>query len=227
MKNIAIIPARGGSKRFPRKNVIDFHGQPIISYSILAAIKSKCFDKVVVTTEDKEIKKISLNYGATVYDRPIELSGDNIKVADVLIDCINHYESLGEYFDIVCCLFPTSPLRDYKDIQSVMKIIVESKCDYSMAITKMPFPAWQALQEKKNNILQPFWPKLINKNSQQIGELYVDNGSTYAIKINALKKNRSLNGEKISGHKMDYRSSVDIDYYEDYELAKLFFKKKS
>ena len=225
MKSIAIIPARGGSKRFPRKNIVDFYGHPIISYSILAAIKSRCFDKVVVSTEDKEIKQISIKYGATVHNRPANLSNDNIKVADVLLDCIKYYEKLGNNFDIVCCLFPTSPLRNFKDIKSVMRLLINGNYDYSMAVTKVPFPAWQSLKENEEGVLEPYWPKLIDKSSQQIGELFVDNGSTYAIKVEALKKRKSLNGKQIRGYKMDFFRSVDIDYYEDYELAKIFYKK--
>ena len=207
-----------------RKNIIDFYGQPIISYSILAAIKSKCFDKVVVSTNDEEIKKISLHYGAIVHTRSNELSGDNIRVADVLIECIEKFEKLGDFFDIVCCLFPTSPLRNFKDVQSVVSLLVDNECDYSMAVTKMPYPAWQALKENKNKFFEPYWPQVIDKSSQQVGQLYVDNGSTYAIKVKALKKSRSLNGKKIKGYKMDFLRSVDIDYYEDYELAKLFYE---
>lgn len=225
MKSIAIIPARGGSKRFPRKNILDFYNHPIISYTINAAIKSRCFSKVVVSTEDDEIKDISKKYGAFVHNRPQKLSGDNAKVADVLLNCIEHFENSGSFFDVVCCLFPTSPLRDFLDVRSIMDLMKNNKLDYCMAITKMPYPAWQALKENRNNIFTPFWPKIINKSSHEIGELYVDNGSTYAIRINALKKKRSLNGDRIKGYKMEFYKSIDIDYKEDFELAKFFYEK--
>jgi len=225
MKCIAIIPARGGSKRFPRKNIYLFKKRPIISYTIRAALKSNSFHKVVVSSEDEEIKNISKKYGAEIHHRPKELSGDRVKVADVLLNCIDFYEKNKEKFDVVCCLFPTSPLRDYLDIRSVIKLIKKEKGDYVMAITKMPYPYWQSLKEKEKNLFYPVWPKLIDKSSQEMGEFYVDNGSTYAIKIDALKKYKSLNGKKIIGYKMDFKKSIDIDYYEDFELAKLFYEK--
>ncbi len=225
MRCIAIIPARGGSKRFPRKNIYLFKNRPIISYTIQAAIKSNSFHRVVVSSEDEEIKNISKKYGAEIHHRPKRLSGDKAKVADVLLNCIDYYEKNKEKYDVVCCLFPTSPLRDYLDIRSVMKLIKKEKGDYVMAITKMPYPPWQSLKEKKKDFFYPVWPKLINKSSQKMGQFYVDNGSTYAIKINALKKYRSLNGKKIIGYKMDFKKSIDIDYYEDFELANFFYKK--
>tara|TARA_B100001559_G_scaffold303256_1_gene291717 strand:- start:839 stop:1525 length:687 start_codon:yes stop_codon:yes gene_type:complete len=223
MKSLAIIPARGGSKRFPKKNIVKFKNHPIISYTIEAAIKSNCFEKVVVSSEDDEIKKISKKYGAEIHNRPLKLAGDKTKVAEVLIDCLKFYERQKEKFDVICCLFPTSPLRDYKDIKSVMKIMNSNNCEYVMAITKMPYPAWQSLKEKKKNVFQPVWPELIDSSSQRMGDFYIDNGSTYAIKVESLKKNKSLNGNKIMGHKMSYMKSVDIDYFEDFELANLFY----
>ena len=90
-----------------------------------------------------------------------------------------------------------------------MRLLINGNYDYSMAVTKVPFPAWQSLKENEEGVLEPYWPKLIDKSSQQIGELFVDNGSTYAIKVEALKKRKSLNGKQIRGYKMDFFRSVD------------------
>ena len=134
----------GGGKGF----IVKFKNHPIMSYTIEAAIRSNCFEKIVVSSEDDEIKNISKKYGAEIHDRPLKLAGDKTKVAEVLIDCLKFYEKQKEKFDVICCLFPTSPLRDYKDIKSVMKIMNSNNCEYVMAITKM-LPAWQSLKKRK------------------------------------------------------------------------------
>ena len=106
---LAVIPARGGSKRLPRKNIVDFFGKPIIAYTIEAALGSGCFSRVLVSTEDSEISDIAIQHGAEVADRPADLAGDSATVVDVCVDILNREAAAGKEYDVLCCLYPAAP----------------------------------------------------------------------------------------------------------------------
>ena len=222
MKAIAVIPARGGSKRLPRKNIIDFNGKPIIAYSIQHALESGLFDRVVVSTEDQEIASIAEQYGARISLRPESLATDQAGVVDVCLHVIAKKEKNGRIYDVLSCLYATSPLRNTDDIIKTVEPVLKRECDFSMALTHYHFSPHQALRRGEDDFLQPVWPEMILMKSQEVPEFLVDNGSTYAVYLPEFKEQRTFYGKKLTGHVMPRFRSVDIDVEEDLLLAQVY-----
>lgn len=222
---VAVIPARGGSKRLPRKNIIDFLGRPIIAYTIEAASKSGLFERVVVSTEDTEIADIAVKYGAEAVERRIDLGGDTATLRDVCMDFIQTEEKRGCLYEVFACLLATSPMRNADDMRSVGALIEPGVCDFAMAVTNYDLPPHQALRKKSNGMLEPMWPDLVNLRSQEIPELVVDNGSTYFFSVPAFKKERTFYGSTLRGYQMPRERSVDIDDATDLEIARFWAKR--
>jgi pseudaminic acid cytidylyltransferase len=218
---VAVIPARGGSKRLPRKNIHPFLKRPIIAYTIDAAMQCQCFDRILVSTEDEEIAGVAMSFGAEIAERPKALSRDNVGVADVCIDLLDQERRAGRRYEVMCCLYATAPLRNADDITRVLGL-VGPDCDFAMAVTQYDLPPWQALKKSERDELVPMWPDWISKRSQEIPELLVDNGSTYAVKVDALMRKRSFYGPGLRGHIMPRSRSVDIDTAEDMALAEFY-----
>ena len=212
LKNIAVIPARGGSKRLPRKNVIEFLGKPIIAYTIEAALQTSIFDRVVVSTEDVEIAEVALRFGAQVSMRPVSLATDASTVAEVCSDLLEREKVDGRVYDVLCCLYATAPLRTSKDIINTLRLLEDDKCDSAMAVTKFSHYPHQALKLVKSGFLKPMWPEYISCRGEKIGQLLVGNGSTYAVTIEAFKRCKSFYGSGLRGHIMPKSRSVDIEW---------------
>jgi N-acylneuraminate cytidylyltransferase len=226
MRIIAIIPARGGSKRLPQKNIINFLGQPIIAYTIKAALDTKLFAEVVVSTENKEIAEIASKYGAHISLRDHHLATDQSRVVDVCLDFIEREERAGKPYDIICCLYPTSPLRTCDDIKSTVDLVVPGIQDFAIAVTEFNEPVHQALVVKNKNRLKPMWPDLLFSRNDEVGVLCRGNGSTYAASVRAFKKHRTFTGPGVKGHFMPRERSVDINVREDLELAEFYALKE-
>ena len=218
MKRLAIIPARGGSKRLPRKNVLPFRGRPIIAHTIEAALVSRCFERVLVSTEDGEIAKAAKDAGAEVHERPTDLATDAAGVTEVCLEALLAEERAGRSYDVFACLYATAPLRRADDIAAVVALI-DSGSDFAIAVTSYAMPPHQALRVGENGTLSAMWPDLIERRASDLGRLVVDNGSTYAARVAALRKHRSFYGPGLRGHLMPRERSVDIDEQADYELA--------
>lgn len=222
MKAIAIIPARGGSKRLPRKNIIEFKGKPIIAYSIEYARESGLFERVVVSTEDHEIAEVARQYGAEISERPLSLATDQAGVVDVCLQVLEVEENKGNYYDLLCCLYATSPLRTTEDILQTATPVLSREADFSMALTRYHHSPHQALIRDNNHFLVPMWPDMISKKSQEVPEFLVDNGSTYVVYVPEFRKQKTFYGISMTGHIMDRFRSVDIDEIEDLELARIY-----
>jgi pseudaminic acid cytidylyltransferase len=223
--SIAIIPARGGSKRLPRKNILAFLGKPIIAYTIESALACGLFDRIIVSTEDAEIATIAQKFGAEAVDRPQSLATDSSTVVEVCLDAIDREEQAGHHYTTMCCLYATSPLRNAQDIRDTMNLVTSGRCDFAMAITEYSLPPHQALREGRSGTLEPMWPELVHLSSQKVGRLYVDCGSTYAVSVPKFRDARTFYGPGLLGHIMPRDRSVDIDVKEDLELAIYFGKK--
>ena len=221
-KNICIIPARGGSKRLPRKNIIDFNGKPIIAYSIEAALETNLFEKVIVSTEDEEITNIAAMFGAEIDNRKKELASDRAKVVEVCLDFLNREKKTGNLYNILCCLYPTAPLRNSDDIKRTIELVMNGKCNYAIAVTEFHYPVHQALKFDNASNMEPMWPELIFKNSNELPPLCVDNGSTYAMNIGEFMKSGSFYSQPLKGYFMPRERSVDIDTKSDLELANYY-----
>lgn len=223
MKSIAIIPARGGSKRIPRKNIIDFLGRPIIAYTIDAAYESGVFERVVVSTEDKEIAEVALKSGAEVVWRSEKLAGDRVSVADVCVDFLNSEQQNGRKYGMFCCLYAASPLRSAEDIRNVCSLL-GPECHFSMAVTEYYFTPLGAFKYGNDGALSLKWPELLFDPEERKKPLVVDNGSTYAAETEYFLKEKNFFGDGLFGYRMPRERSVDIDTFDDLMLAELYAK---
>jgi pseudaminic acid cytidylyltransferase len=216
---LAIIPARGGSKRLPRKNILPFLGRPIIAHTIEAAAASGCFTRILVSTEDTEIADAARAAGAKVHQRDPSLATDAATLIDVCLHILASEERAGRTYDTFACLYATAPLRRADDVAAVVALADRVDTDFALAVTTYPLPPHQALRLEGDGALEPMWPELVNLRSDKIGRLVVDNGSTYAAKVAAFRTHRSFYGSRLAGHVMPRERSIDIDEQSDYDLA--------
>jgi N-acylneuraminate cytidylyltransferase len=216
---LAIIPARGGSKRLARKNLLPFCGWPMLAHTVEAALTSGCFERVLVSTEDKEIAGVARTAGAEVFKRSPELADDTATVTDVCLDVLSNEERAGRVYDVFACLYATAPLRRAEDIAAVLALLDSNSTNFAMAVVRWALPPHQALRMGADGMLTPMWPELVELRASEVGPLVVDNGSTYAARIDAFRKEKTFYGTGLRGHVMPRERSVDIDTREDYELA--------
>lgn len=221
---LCVIPARGGSKRLPRKNILPFHGRPMIAYSIAAARESGRFDRIVVSSEDQEILRIAEQEGAKPNHRPESLAGDSIGVVAVLLELLDRETAAGRAPDLLACLYPAAPLRRSNDVRGVVDLVEPGITDFAMAVTDYDLPPHQALRVADNGDLSPRWPELITQRDSAIGPLVVDNGSTYAVSVPAFRRHGTFYGPGLRGHHMPRNRSVDINTADDLALADFFFR---
>ena len=221
---LAIIPARGGSKRLPRKNVLELAGKPLIVWSIEAGLKSKYVDKVVVTSDDDEILTISKKYGAETINRPEYLANDTATTFDALEHTINSLEK----YDYIVLLQPTSPLRNKKHIDEAIELLNEKDANAVISVCETEHsPLWCNILDEDLN-MSNFLPKeVLNKRSQDLPKYYRINGAIYICKTEELLKNKGFFiKENIYAYKMDKKDSVDIDDEMDFIIATEIKKSK-
>lgn len=222
-KCIAIIPARGGSKRIPRKNIKEFHGKPIISYTIQTAKKSNLFDKIIVSTDDNEIAKVALKYGASVHNRPKELADDYVHVGDVVKDVISTLKNSGEKIDLMCLLYATSPFLDSKYLIEGFKKLKNSDAHQAIAVTTMPFPIQRTFKITDNDRCQMFWPENFHKRSQDLDEAYQDAAQFLWINFNN-SSNEIPYGKDTIAVQIPRYLVQDIDTPEDWKRAEFMYE---
>lgn len=222
MATIAVIPARGGSKRLPRKALIPFNGKPMIVHTIDAAKATNRFGKIIVSSDDDEILAIAEGNGVAIRKRPDALAADDVPTAPVLVDVLKHEESQGQQWDLLACLYATAPLRTSDDILSVIELIQPGTCDYAMAVCASDRPIHQALEMSSNGDLVPVWPEKVGMNSQDAAQYVFGNGSTYAVTVSAFLNTESLYGPGLRGHVMPQSRSVDLDTEEDLDLLTFY-----
>jgi len=221
---IAIIPARGGSKRIPRKNIRDFHGKPLISYSIEAAIKSDLFDKVIVSTDDEEIACIAKQYGASVpFIRPKEISDDFSSTKDVVNHLLEYLKSKGLNYEYICTIYATAPLLDKKFLIEGLEKLNQSSAINAFSCTTMPFPIQRTFKLIEENRCEMFWPENFYERSQDLEEAYQDAGQFYWKKINK-STNKNMFGEDSIGIVIPRYLVQDIDTLEDWKRAEYMFE---
>lgn len=192
MKKIAIITARGGSKRIPRKNIRLFLGKPIMAYSIEAALQSGVFDEVMVSTEDEEIKEIALRYGATVpFLRSEETAGDLAGTNDVLLEVLEEYEKRGECFEAGCCIYPTAPFVSAKKLKDAMDKLLAAEADTLIPVVEFSYPPKRAMVIR-DGLLQFGDLRYIDSRSQDLEKEYHDVGQFYCFRTAAFRKNKKL-----------------------------------
>lgn len=216
---LAVIPARGGSKRLPRKNVLPFNGRPIIEYTIEAALESGCFERVVVSSDDDEILRVAGAAGAEVDRRSDELGSDTATVVDVCRDLIRREQALGRSFDRLAALYATSPMRSSEDIRRTIGLLDHPGCDFAIAATRYPHYAHQALSLHDDDFVEPCWPELYTLSPREVGPVACGNGSTYCVDVRVFMETGSFVGQGTRAYMMPIHRSVDIDTMEEFELA--------
>lgn len=226
LKAIAIIPARGGSKRIPRKNIKDFFGKPLIAYSIEAAIKSKLFDKIIVSTDDEEIAKIAKEYGAEVpFLRPKELSDDFIMPQSAIDHTLDYFDNIGEIYDNYCTIYPTAPLIQVKYLIKGFEELINTDAVNVFSATSMPYPIQRSFKINQNNRCEMFWPQKYNVRSQDLEEAYHDAGQFYWTNRSRQKKikNKIILSDVSIAIILPRYLVQDIDSLEDWEMAELMY----
>ncbi|EJF09715.1 pseudaminic acid cytidylyltransferase [Pontibacter sp. BAB1700] len=223
MSNVAIIPARGGSKRIPRKNIRDFLGKPIIAYSIETALASGLFDKVMVSTDDEEIAAVAVKYGAEVpFFRSSDNSNDYAPLKDVLLEVLDRYKEQGMDFKSFACILPTAPLIQSKHLIDSFQIIQDGFKSV-ISIVEYEFPIQRSLHLEEEKLFKSY-PELYSKRSQDLSSYYHDAGQFYWADIKHYLKHKSFFSESIKGYILNRKYFQDIDTIEDWEIAEVKFK---
>lgn len=224
MANIAVIPARGGSKRIPRKNIKMFHGKPLISYSIEEALKSECFDRIIVSTDDEDIAEVALKFGAEVpFLRSKELSNDFAGTIPVIQDTILKLDDINIKY--ICCIYATAPMLLQQDICSGLNTIKSKRdCDYAFSITTYDFPIQRSLSLNQENRVKMHNPSLFNTRSQDLEECWHDAGQFYWGTKKAWQEGLPIFSSNSTGIKIPRHRVQDIDTLEDWDMAEILYR---
>ena len=221
---LAIIPARGGSKRLPRKNILDLAGKPLIAWTIEAALESKYIDRIVVSTDSKEISSISRKYGADVpFMRPDELATDETTSIDVVLHQLDQLEECNDSYSYVILLQPTSPLRTAENIDESVELLKSRNSDAVISVCKVEHsPLWCNTIPADGSLLNFLDDSILNKRSQDLNQYYRLNGAIYLCNIKLLKKEKNffLKSNSIA-YKMNEEQSIDIDSKNDFMCASM------
>lgn len=222
---IAVIPARGGSKRIPGKNIREFGGKPMIAWSIKAALASSCFDEVVVSTDDPSIGEVAERYGASVpFVRPASLSDDYTGTLPVIRHAVEWFMGAGHAVDLACCIYATAPFVSAQDIQAGMHMLQEQNCDFAFSVTSFAFPIQRALRMVAGGRVEMLNPSEFSTRSQDLEEAWHDAGQFYWGTATAWREERVIFGRNSVGVPIPRYRVQDVDTPEDWEMAELMFE---
>lgn len=223
-KNIAIITARGGSKRIPRKNIKDFYGKPIIAYSITAALDSGIFDEVMVSTDDSEIAEIARNCGANVpFLRSEKTATDTATTRDVLMEVLNGYEKLGKFFDRMCCIYPTAPFVTSHKIIDALELLVHKQAQQVIPVVKYSYPPQRSQKVGDHGLLEYRFPECFSIRSQDLEPWYHDAGQFYCYDVKKYIACDGMCTENVPFIVSELEVQ-DIDNEEDWKLAEMKYQ---
>jgi pseudaminic acid cytidylyltransferase len=221
---VAVIPARGGSKRIPRKNIREFAGKPMIAHAIDAALCCGLFDHVLVSTEDDEIASIAIAHGAEVpFRRPAELADDHTPTVPVIAHAIQACRNMGWPVTHACCIYPGVPFISVEDIMAAHALLEKCKAAYSFPVTEFPSAIQRALRRLPDGRMQPFYPEYELTRSQDLEPAYHDVGQFYWGSSDAWLTNNRIHGSGVGLPIPNWRV-VDIDTPADWERAELLYK---
>lgn len=228
--NLCVIPARGGSKRIPRKNIRLFSGKPMIAYAIQAAQRSGLFSRIIVSTDDEEVRKVSLEFGAEVpFMRPPELADDYTPTVPVIAHAIRTLEANGGNMTYVCCIYPCVPFIEEKDLKKAFSLLEQGNSEYSFPVTEYPSPIQRALKLGLGDQVSPFYPEFELSRTQDLQRAYHDAGQFYWGRKKAWLTNPKIHNHSLGCVIPSWRVA-DIDKTEDWlraeQLYKIFSKKK-
>lgn len=225
MKTLAVITARGGSKRIPRKNIKPFLGKPILLYSIQAALDAGMFDEVMVSTEDEEIAELARKAGAKVpFFRSGDTANDYATTADVLLEVLEQYRELGMQFDYVCCIYPTAPFVSAKRLREAMEKLTAQGADALLPVVKFSFPPQRSVVMGEDGFLQFKWQEYMLARSQDLEPFYHDAGQFYGLRVESFLEQKKMVMEKTLPFVLPESEVQDIDTEEDWRIAEAKFR---
>lgn len=224
MKTIAVITARGGSKRIPRKNIREFCGKPILAYSVEAAVESGVFDHVMVSTDDREIADIAKKYGAEVpFFRSEKTADDYASTSDVLLEVLEEYEKRGEQFDIGCCIYPTAPFVTGEKLRKAVEKLAECDADSLIPVVSFSYPPQRALvMEEKKLVFR--YPEYLDSRSQDLQPHYHDAGQFYVFRVAAFRRTGKVMAGNILPLVVSELEVQDIDNLTDWRIAEMKYQ---
>lgn len=223
-KRIAIITARGGSKRIPHKNIREFCGRPIIVYSIEAALNSGMFDEVMVSTDDESIAAIAKEAGAKIpFLRSAETSNDFATTADVIMEVVNEYEREGKHFDTACCIYPTAPFITSDKLKNAVELMESKSYDSVMPVAEFSFPPLRGMVMDEDKVSYK-WEEYSMSRSQDLQKIYHDVGQFYVFDVERFKDTKKLVTKNTGAIVIDEMEMQDIDNEVDWKLAELKFQ---
>ena len=224
MKRIAIITARGGSKRIPGKNIRDFCGKPILFYSIEAALKANCFSEVMVSTDDEIIADLARKAGAKVpFLRSEKTSGDFATTAQVIEEVLGEYKKRGIHFDTACCIYPTAPFIREEKLNEAVELLESQDLDSVMPVVEFSFPPLRGMviEEGKLNYK---WEKYSQMRSQDLEKIYHDVGQFYVLNVKHFEESKKLVTQNTGAIMMSELETQDIDNETDWKIAELKYR---
>lgn len=222
MKAVAVIPARGGSVRIPRKNVREFRGKPLIAYSVEAALRSGVFDRVVVSTDDKEIAEVAERFGAEVpFVRPPELSDAHTDTSPVIVHAVTQLKEAGYNPEVICCVYATAPFLHVKYLREGCELVRTGQAASAFPVTTFSSPIRRALQINRDGCLEMIWPEHRLTRSQDLPEAYHDAGQFYWTQAAALLREQRLDVQPLRPVALPRYLVHDIDTEEDWVEAEL------
>lgn len=225
MANLCIIPARGGSKRIPRKNIKLFLGKPIIAYSIQAAIESGLFDEVMVSTDDSEIAQIAVEYGAVVpFMRSKQTANDFATTFDVIAEVVNVYISLGKEFENVCCIYSCAPFVTEKKLAQAYELLLEEQFDTVFPVIRFGFPVQRSLKRNADGKIDFFYPEYALTRSQDLTPSFHDAGQFYWMNVKACVIQQKILTDNTGSIEISELEGQDIDNEVDWKLAELKYE---
>ena len=224
MKTIAIITARGGSKRIPRKNIKDFCGKPILAYSVEAAVASGIFDCVMVSTDDEEIAEIAKKYGAQVpFYRSEKTSNDYASTGDVLQEVLEEYQKKGEWFDIGCCIYPTAPFVTGEKLKNAVEMLRDSEADSLIPVVSFSYPPQRAMVIEEGQLVFKD-PEYLNSRSQDLQTYYHDVGQFYVFRTESFQRTGKIMVGNVLPLVVSELEVQDIDNMTDWKIAEMKYR---
>lgn len=221
---LAVIPARGGSKRIPRKNIKKFCGKPILAYSIEAAVQSRLFNEIMVSTDDDEIASIAKQYGASVpFLRSAETADDHATIIEVLLEVMERYSKAGQEFSHVCCIYPTAPFVTSEKLCGAYQLLCDTKSDMAIPMVPFSYPPLRGFVLADGHI-QMKWPEYEKVRSQDLPPIYHDCGQFCFGRAEALLREKTMFCQKTVPMLMSELETQDIDNEVDWELAELKYE---
>jgi pseudaminic acid cytidylyltransferase len=221
---LAVIPARGGSKRIPRKNIRPFHGKPIIGWSIDAALKSGCFDRIIVSTDDEEIAEVACRLGAEApFRRPAQLADDHTPTVPVVADAVRRMNDSGVHPELVCCIYPAAPMVRADALRRALEVMASPQWEYCVPVTSFPYAIQRALRRAPSGGVSLMNPETANVRSQDLEPAYHDAGQFYWGRASAWLAHSPVFGPRTASVLLPRHQVQDVDTEEDWSVAERLF----